>query len=181
MLPAAVLAAVVVLSGCTPAPHTVTPAPVPSSTPVFASDADALAAATAAYAKYLEVSDQITADGGKNVDRISQFITPELFKDESKSADELSASERHTEGKSSFTVSGLQQYVDGHDGTAILGLYICVDVTNVRVVDSAGKDATSASRIDKVPLEVEFRVTTQPKVEVLVAKNSPWSGKDFCE
>ena len=49
---AAVALAVLLLSGCVPQQSTDTPTPEPSSTPVFATEEEALAAATAAYAAY---------------------------------------------------------------------------------------------------------------------------------
>ncbi len=61
---ALVALAVLLLSGCLPPQTTVTPTPEATAAPVFASDEEALAAATAAYAAYLAMSDQIFAEGG---------------------------------------------------------------------------------------------------------------------
>ena len=58
------------LAGCVPSDSQPSAAPSPSATPVFASDAEALAAAEKAYAAYLKVSDEIANDGGKDPDRI---------------------------------------------------------------------------------------------------------------
>lgn len=60
---------ILLLVGCMPAQPVVTPVPVPSHIPLFASDADALFAATAAYAAYLAMSAQITRGGGANTER----------------------------------------------------------------------------------------------------------------
>ena len=60
---AAALAVALVLVGCVPTTTPASPAPRPSATPVFATEAEALAAATEAYAAYVRVSDQILADG----------------------------------------------------------------------------------------------------------------------
>ena len=57
------------LSGCLPQQPTATPPPEATAAPIFASDEEALAAATAAYAAYLAMSDQILKDGGKDPDR----------------------------------------------------------------------------------------------------------------
>ena len=69
ILPSIALAALVVslFSGCIPTePLADTPAPQPTSTPVFASEEEALAAAVEAYAGYLEMSDLIASEGGAN-------------------------------------------------------------------------------------------------------------------
>ena len=76
----AALAAVLLLSGCVPTSPTVTPGPLPSSTPIFATEDDALAAATAAYAAYVKISDQIFMEGGANPDRLKSVATGEQLK-----------------------------------------------------------------------------------------------------
>ena len=75
---------IVALSGCasTPDPQLT---PTPSATaaaPVFASDEEALAAATEAYAAYLTMSDQIAGDGGASPHRISPFVSAGLLDSE---------------------------------------------------------------------------------------------------
>ena len=67
--PIAVLAAAFVLaalSGCVQTTEKPTPTPTAAATPAFASDEEALAAAEKAYAAYLAVLDDVTADGGRN-------------------------------------------------------------------------------------------------------------------
>ena len=77
---AAALAVAFVLVGCVPTTTPASPAPRPSATPVFATEAEALAAATKAYAAYVRVSDQITADGGANPERIAPHVTAAQLK-----------------------------------------------------------------------------------------------------
>ncbi|MCU1637074.1 MAG: hypothetical protein JWQ68_2313, partial [Cryobacterium sp.] len=49
-----------------------------SEPPVFATDEDALAAATEAYAAYLSMSDRILMDGGAQPERIREVATKPL-------------------------------------------------------------------------------------------------------
>ncbi|MEO7349354.1 MAG: hypothetical protein ABIW32_05800, partial [Terrimesophilobacter sp.] len=72
--PAVLLVATLLLSGCVPSEPVITPVPEPSVTPIFASDDEALAAATDAYAKYLEVSDAIFASGGQGIEQLSEVL-----------------------------------------------------------------------------------------------------------
>ena len=182
MLPAVVaIATVALLSGCVPQEPVITPEPEPSSTPVFASDEEALAAATDAYAKYLEVSDQITADGGANPERIARYVTSTQLPKEVSAFQELIDADVKTQGESKFDVVKLQQYSDNLDGTASIVVYLCVDVSAVRVVDSSGIDVTRGDRIDRFPLEVGFAIEiATPKVP-LISRSAPWTGTNFCQ
>jgi hypothetical protein len=168
------------LAGCVPGDPVVTPEPEPDSTPVFASDEEALAAATDAYAKYLEVSDEITADGGTDPERLKPYVTTEQFKDELSSFKDLQSAGTRTQGHSNFEVVQLQQYLDAGDGTASITVYLCVDVTEVRIIDSTGADITPQDRIGRLPLEVEVEVKSGDELDQQVARSTPWSGTDFC-
>ena len=74
---AVALSAVLMLSACVPTTTPAGPTPKTSTTPVFANEAEALAAATKAYAAYVKVSDEILADGGRNPERINDVATGE--------------------------------------------------------------------------------------------------------
>jgi len=179
--PAAALATVLLLAGCVPTDPIITPEPAPDATPIFASDEEALAAATEAYKKYLAVSDAITADGGAGADRVVDYVSAEQLPIELESFKKLEESHRRTDGTTNFDVTSLQKYVDGKDGTASVVVYVCVDVSTVRVVDETGADVTPANRVDRVPLEVEFQVTSNEPREILIARSETWSGNDFCQ
>lgn len=177
---AAALVAVVLLAGCVPGDPVITPEPEPDATPVFASDEEALAAATEAYAKYLEVSDQITADGGVNPERLEPYVTPDQFVEELNAFRDLIDSSLRTEGQSQFDVVELQQYSDVGGGAASVTVYLCVDVTNVRVLSDSGTDITPSNRVDKFPLEVEVLVEAGGASAGRVARSAPWSGTNYC-
>ena len=176
MLPAAVLAAVVVLSGCTPAPHTVTPAPAPSSTPVFASDADALAAATAAYAKYASVTDQIFQNGGKSLNDLEEVATGDLLASTIDGFKRASDAGLHSTGRTTFDQVQLQQYDPASTGKSIVTAYVCEDVSNIDVLNSAGKSVVSADRPNRVLYEVTFDLTPDHK-GILLSNRVPWAKK----
>ncbi len=177
---ATAITAVLLLVGCSSHNPAVMPVPEPTSTPVFASDDDALAAATEAYAKYLAVSDEITADGGLNAERISDLVTLQQYESEAEAFDEYSDRKLHTQGNSAFDIVGLQRYSPGTNGSAEIGVYICVDVSGVKIMNSLNEDVTPASRMNRYPLEVEFEVSGRSPEEIKVARSETWSGTDFC-
>jgi len=178
---AAGLALVLLLAGCVPPDPIITPEPGPGATPVFASDEEALAAATDAYAKYLKVSDEITNDGGMGAERISSLVTPEQFLRELDGFKKLQVEGLRTQGSSTSAVKGLQRYVDSSSGTAEVVIYVCVDVSAVRILNGSGQDVTRAGRPDTIPLEVEFEVTQKIPTEMTISRSEPWSGNDFCQ
>ncbi|MBX3309754.1 MAG: hypothetical protein KF739_04880 [Cryobacterium sp.] len=177
---AAGLAVVLLLAGCVPPDPIITPEPGPGATPVFASDEEALAAATDAYAKYLKVSDEISADGGSAPERLAPLVTPKQLVTETDAFADLSKSGSTTKGVSAFEVFQLQRYEDLGDGSASVSIYVCLDVGNVRVIDKSGVDVTPSNRVDRVPLEVDFLVKSDRPGTLLVDRSEAWTGQDFC-
>lgn len=178
MLPVASLGlALLLLSGCLPQSPTVMPTPQPSSTPVFASDEEALAAAEAAYAEYLRVSDAITADGGANPERIEPLVTESQRKAALASFVVYATKGLRTEGASKHDSLALQHYSE--PGEVILDLYVCVDVTDIRVLDASGADITPAGRVNRVPLEISYVGSSAEDLKL--DRSEAWSGDDFCK
>ncbi|HEU4849775.1 MAG TPA: hypothetical protein VFS93_05120 [Terrimesophilobacter sp.] len=175
---AAALAAVLLLAGCVPGEPVITPEPDPDATPVFASGEEALAAATEAYARYLEVSDQITADAGADPNRLKPFVTEKQLQDEVTAFEEWSQSGDSSVGESTFDTVTLQQYAEEPDGHGTLTVYLCVDVSDVRIVDAQGTDTTPKERINRYPLEVSFDVVDADTV--LIARSESWPAANYC-
>lgn len=168
----------VLLSGCLPQQPTPTPTPKPRSTPVFATDEEALAAATTAYAAYLAVSDQIAADGGKNPERLEPFVTPEQLPDVLTSFNGYIARGLHAEGQSTFDSTALVQYEGGTQSSASIDIYLCLDVSKVRVIDESGADVTPADRRNRLPLQIGFESTATTTLRL--ARSESWTGDNFC-
>jgi len=165
------------LSGCFAATPVEPPAPTASATPVFASEKEALAAATEAYAAYLAVSDQVGNDGGSGVDRLATFLSVQYFDEQERSYLALQSEGLRTSGRTTFEPPILQS-VERIDRVAVISLYVCVDVTNVRIIDQAGADVTSAERPNRYPLVVELEATKAD--ELRMTSSSPWTGESFC-
>ncbi|MBN9149914.1 MAG: hypothetical protein J0H56_00650 [Micrococcales bacterium] len=179
---AAGLAVVLLLAGCVPPDPIITPEPGPGATPVFASDEEALAAATDAFAVYLKVSDQILAEGGVNPERLLAVATKEWFDAQSTGFEEARAKKLHSVGKTAFDKVSLQQYDSSAiDGVGIVRVYLCVDLTGLDVVDANGHSVVTDTRPDRSPFEVTFDLASEPASdELLVANEEPWGGRDFC-
>jgi hypothetical protein len=172
------LISVVSLSGCLPPALDPTPTPQPSSTPVFASEEEAMKAAEAAYREYLAVSDAIAQDGGANPERLAGLVTEEFFAKQLETITGLQSDSLHTTGATTFDSFSAQQYVDDYAGTALLTAYACIDVSGVRVLNEVGADVTPAGRQDRLPLLLDFEASDP--MEVRVSASDTWDGDDFC-
>lgn len=173
-------AATLALAGCVQSPPPVIPTSVPSTKPVFASDAAALAAAKKAFTGYVAASDAIGNDGGKDPERIASWVTPARFKTEKQVFDKFAKTGNRLTGSSMLSNFTLQQWSQSTNGKVTLTAYVCDDVSDSRLLDGAGNDITPASRQSVIPFEVSFMNASNWSRVLLIDGSSPWSGKNFC-
>lgn len=164
----------VALSGCSPADP---PVSTPTPTSIFASEEEALAAATDVYQQYLAVSDQVSADGGNDPERLKPFVTDAYWPSEMASVEQLRDSGFRTDGNSTFDS---EEIVALSEETSQVTIRLCADVSNVRILDSAGKDVTPTDRPNRLPLEVEFSAEADSDVPLLIARSDVWSDTEAC-
>lgn len=148
-----VLSLLLLLTACGD-PSDPPPAPEPTVTPAFASDEEALAAAVEAYSAYLAVSDAILADGGANPERIYQVATSSLGADEIEGFAEFQANGFRSVGRSTFDDMRLQSF--SSEAIDAVRVYVCVDVSEVDVVDASGKSIVAPDRQTLIPFEMGF-------------------------
>ena len=175
---ATALVATLALAGCVP-----TPTPTPSTSaatdaPVFASDEEALAAATEAYAAYLKVSDAVGSEGGSNPERYDGVASGPALANASKSAGQFRDMGAHSVGVTSFEVADLQSWGYDRERGTFVTLYLCDDVSQVDVFDSNGASIVSPDRPDRTPFEVSL--TALVDSELQLASKDAWKGGNFC-
>jgi hypothetical protein len=166
------------LAGCVPADPHPSASPSASATPVFASDAEALAAAEKAYAAYLKVSDEVGQGGWKDVDSLVPYVRGAALSNDLKTAKDLSSKSLKQVGLTSFDSVKLESLDDRGDGTAVVTMYLCVDVSDVDVISPSGASVVPGSRRTRVPLEVDVDNLKSPTFKV--SRSDAWSGTDFC-
>lgn len=165
-------------SGCfasSPAPAPSTSA-APGASPLFASDEEALAAATEAYAAYLEVADSVGASGGVEVELLAQLVTSAYMENQRASYLSLGTSQIKTQGTSTFQAPRLQAFDSEFNQVTI---YVCVDVSDVRIIGANGGDVTPPDRPATYPLTVRF-ATENATSRLLVDSSESWTGDNFC-
>ena len=176
---AAIGALALVLMGCVGSP-TPTQSPTPTeAVPIFASDEEALAAALKAYELYAAASQEITDDGGAEPERIDPFVT-EAF---AETLYEEFAVFRESGTRYEGTITSDRESLVEWDQTgdlATASMYLCRDVSGVRVFDVDGVDVTPANRDERVPTHLFLVSAFNNPTTLLVDGIEKWSGDDFC-
>jgi hypothetical protein len=174
-----VLAAALAATGCTPeAPRAETP--TPTSTPLFASDEEALAAAEEAYAAYLAVVDEVLSEGGLNPDRIQSAAGEEALAQAIADAREFSAAGYRTTGTTSLVSISLQ-FHNAHavGDEEVVRAYVCEDVSQVDLLDRDGKSLVSPTRPNVTPFEAAF-IRSEPGRDLVVSSRQIWDDVSVC-
>jgi hypothetical protein len=177
MLPAATaLVAVALLVGCVPQDPVITPVPEPSSSPVFASDEEALAAATEAYGRYLrKVDEGLITHSSLGLETVAAGDALEQAK--ARIHEYIDLGERHVGRISIASISlATAEAVLGsnHRGEPIQ-IYACLDLSAVDVVDSAEKSVVDSERPASVFLLVDLTWDTDTSA-FKVLNEQVWDG-----
>lgn len=176
-LSALVLASV---TGCESArQQSPSPAP-PTAEPVFKSEEEALAAAKDAYAAYQAMSTKITAQGGRNPTRIRSYATTDYYPELLGGFESFQARKLVSQGESRFDTVSLTRMQEEPEGRTVVDVYLCSDVSAVRLVDPSGADVTPADRPNRIPLQVGFVATQSEPSKLLIYREDVWLGKSFC-
>ncbi|WP_460569709.1 hypothetical protein [Humibacter soli] len=160
------------LAGCATPEPSPTPTTRATSAPLFASDAEALAAATKAYAAYLKVSDEISHDGGRNPERIKPYVTKAEYANESASFTSLAEKTWHAAGTTSFDKLTLAKV-----GPRSIDAYVCVDVSKVRLLDPSNADVTPQSTSERQPIDLGFDSVDGV---LRVSRSRVWESTGYC-
>jgi len=176
----AALAVVLSLSGCfaedEPAPTT---PPVPTATPVFATEEEALAAAEEAYANYLRVSDEILLDGGDRPERLRDYATADMYELQADGFSEMKEENLHAVGETTFDSIRFQSFQSNSlDEVTGVVVYLCTDYSRIDILNADGDSVVLPDRVERTSDEVTFQVGNNT---LLTASVDYWSGDNFCE
>jgi hypothetical protein len=174
-----VAAAALLLGGCAQPAARVIPTAPATMKPVFATDADALAAAEKSFAGYLTTSDLIAHDGGVGVERLGSWDTVSQLALDAKTFDGMQSRGEHTTGTSVFSHLVVQSRDLNADGSATLIAYVCVDVSHTQLLDD--KNAVRpVARPKNVPLVLTFRSDETVRTTLRFDGSVAWRGKNYC-
>lgn len=142
----ALLLGVGVLAGCAPAD----PVPTPTSTG-FASEADAFAAAEATYRAYVDALNQVDLSDPSTFEEVYRWTTGDANAEARESFSQM-----HADG---WKVTGRTKYdsmtvVDS--ATLPITIAVCVDVSEVDVVDESGQSVVPSTRPDRQAISAQL-------------------------
>ena len=141
-----VLVGMLALSGCVEGDRIPSLPPTPTSTPIFASEEEALAAAEEAYAAYLEMSNLISSEGGVDPETDRPLVTEERLADELRGFETFRDLQLpHRLDRDTFEMIEFQRLDQTGDSAEVV-FYVCWDTSAVTVLDSAGADVTPPER-----------------------------------
>lgn len=133
-----------------------------------------LGAAKSVYLQYLAVSDQISEDGGRGVEKLAPYVSATDLVREKQSALYLQAHGLKIVGASRLLKFEAQSL---RTASGRVTAYACVDFSQTKVLNRVGKDVTPPSRADRQTSVAEFvRVGSR----LVLNENKPWSGESIC-
>lgn len=158
------------LTACTPSP-VAGPTPSATATPAFASDDEALAAATKVYKEYVRITNQISNDGGQDADRLRAVASGDFLESALEGFSREQAKGWHSIGGTALKSLSLQEY-SADPAQEFVTLYSCEDVSEVDVVDATGQSVVSPDRPDLTAFEVKFDFSSG---QFLITDRQVWS------
>ncbi|MGX5695968.1 hypothetical protein ACWKWP_07205 [Agromyces soli] len=168
------------LSGCTtPSPKPTVSVEPTAEAPIFANDEEALAAAEAAYAAYNAANDRIGEAGGEGVEALRPLVNARIFDQSATFFEEMKSRALRIVGATTFDSARLADWGQVGD-SADISVYICRDVSGVRVLSSDGSDVTPTDRVERQPLLATFTSTEQDPAVLYVDGLQEWSGDGIC-
>ena len=166
------------LSGCAGAP---TPPPPPPSSasapPIFASDEEALAAAEAAYERFLIASAQATSEGGSGIAGLEAVASGEAYASQVESVEDYLNDGVHSTGRRTFATYELQSVVQGADDVVVVSFYVCDDLRGLDVRREDGSSVVAPDRVVDVPYLV---VVEGARESMRVSEKALWERENFC-
>jgi hypothetical protein len=166
------------MTGCADPPASPLPSDGPTTTPAapaFASLDEATEAAVVTLQRYMDVANEIGADGGRDAARLFEVVDQgEWAAGEIAMFEDLERTGRRLGGPSVFSKPRLMQYLDAEE---LVQLYACFDVSGARILDSTGTDITP-ERPEQAPFLVTFRIT--PPRTLTISKAEVWDRPGIC-
>lgn len=161
-----------------PAPSWTASASPEVAEPLFASDEEALAAAEAAYARYLVVSDAVLSAGGQSPERLREVAVGQALEYELAGARDFAESGLYATGSTLFTVHRLQSVKPHESGGSEVRFYVCDDLSNADLFDQTG--VSQADPEGQVIFPFEIAIIGPSAAELKVAEKNLWTGGGFC-
>ncbi|MER3389136.1 MAG: hypothetical protein RJQ01_03805 [Microcella sp.] len=177
--PLALVTSLLVLAvvGCTPT-TVLPPAGAPSEeAPLFASDEEALAAATEAYEEFLAALDAVLADPSGSQSTLERLASGDALLEAQDSIESFRERRWRLLGSRQVLNSTLQQ-VNHLSGIAEVSIYVCETTEGTDVIDEGGESQVADEREELTSFELILRFE-EPETGVLHTR-SLWPSEEIC-
>ena len=172
------------LSGCvasTAAPPVVTQPTTPAlAPPVFASNDEALAAAKAAYTKYLSLGDSVGPTGSASWKEYLSLTTGTEHEGAVEARKLMDERGWSFTGVTLFDTMTVQSSQELPDSTWEIRTYLCLDLSATGTVNDAGESVVKSDRPQREPMVVVFVTPDKNTQQLLISESPIWSGSNFC-
>jgi len=170
------------MAACSPERTFDLPTPSASiSAPPFATEDEALIAATESVTSFYQIGATILTEGGVNGERLNEFATPDMVAIEMSGFDELRDKGLVYRGQPVMTSVILQSYLpDALHGIGVVTAYVCQDGSSVTLEDANGTSLVSPSRTDFTEFQITFDLANEDSPRLLVSSKTPWGGGGVC-
>jgi hypothetical protein len=166
------------LSGCSPEAAVPSAPPAAEGEALFASDEEALAAASEAYAGYLAVTNRILEDGGSGEETLRPLVSDEVFEEEATGFAYRRENRLRSVGGTELVGAKLQQVLPGQSSSDVTAFF-CLSYESVDVVDETG---ASVVPDDRAPIATyEATIAFESPTEWRVEHNEFWQEGSACE
>lgn len=144
------LAVLLTLTACT---STADPAPTPTATPLFASKKEAFAAAEKTMNRYIQALNAVDTTDPRTFEPLFQLSSGALENTDRKNFSAMHADRQVLSGSTHLrSFRGLR----ARSPFAAVTAEVCLDVSEVQILNADGSSGVSPSRPDVYGLEVEF-------------------------
>jgi hypothetical protein len=150
------------LAACTPQPE---PAPKPTKTALFSSDAEAFKAAEETYAEYLTALNETDLSDARTFEPVYDWLTDTALASEKKSLSTYHAEKLHRTGLTDFDAFTPLSYADN-----VVIAHLCLDVSSVDLLSENNESLLQPDRATRRAMKVTF-VEGDTTTHLVIASN----------
>jgi hypothetical protein len=146
------LLALGMFAACTPEPE-----PTPTKTALFTSDEEAFAAAEETYRAYTDAVNSTDLSDAHTIEPVYEMLTDPAESASRKNYSMYSAEKIRRTGNSKFDTFTPVSFENG-----LITARLCIDVSDVELLNSEGESVVPVDRLDRQPIEIELVAGSSP-------------------
>lgn len=178
------LSALVLVAGLLALTACTGPEPTPPPTappPVFENEEQALAAVTATYQEFLDISNTILHEGGVNPERIELVASPDVAAIEYDAYSRMRDGGYSTRGDIGLAHLRVLEYYKAPDSVGIVArAFACEVISSVEILDSSGQPQPQPERQTSIGFEISVGVDPVSFDHFIITSKDAEEGASSC-